>query len=179
VSIYFTHPHTITVGEVAYYYAGSVLLFWQIPHDPSDNSFTMSMGGAAVALEASPGVGGTSSGGSGDQGPAGPTGGGETVIPSPPASPTLSLPTAGGSPIPAPVLAASGSPRHTAAGVASPLTQPAGFNAGGVGAGWIVFLLAAAGLAGVFLPRLPALLGAAANPICELERARRGHVGGP
>jgi hypothetical protein len=178
MKIYFAAPHTTTVGEVAYYYAASVLFFWAPPN--SSNTFTMSVGGAAVAVTDSPQAD--------FNGFASDTGGGAVATDSPVATPAsvdstsapsapVPAPTAG----PAPVLSLPGSPSAAAASAAGPprlSTLAAGVRIpGGVGAGWFV-LVAAAALAGAALTtRVPALLTRRAASACPHSQGPRSSTG--
>ncbi|HVA44160.1 MAG TPA: choice-of-anchor P family protein [Acidimicrobiales bacterium] len=169
MQIYFTDPHRITEGEVSYYYAGSVLFYWGVPQDPSANSFTYSIGGAAVAMAVTPGTPGV-------------TGRPPVAIPPPPsvtgpgiftsgsASPagttTLSLPTAN----------SPGAAISAAIGRAPSGTPQLGILAaqpdlpGGLGAGWWLMILLGGLLGAFLLPLVPGLFGSAA---ADCPRQRR------
>ena len=146
MQVYSTTPAHVTVGEVDYYDASSLLFYWAPPGDTSHNSFTVSVGGAGVSMAADssginlPGLDlGSSaadllaSGGTGLEGAA--------------PSPVLALPT--GAP---PALSAQ-PPRPSPP--SSPTLRQTGSLAavslpGGLGAGWWV-LIALGGLAGAWL----------------------------
>lgn len=195
MEVYFTAPHTITVGGTAYYYAASVLFYWAPPGDPSHNSFTLSLGGSAVSVSDSAepafGLGGIALGPSGGGGA-----GGETA---PALAPAGSAATPGGATgVTAPALAAAGSSNPTAGGAtlslpASPSAAADGTTGGsagsplaaatrlpgGVGAGWWV-LVGLAALAGAALTtRIPALLQRQSAAACPraARPARPGRSG--
>jgi len=173
MKIYFSAPQHVVVGEISYYYAASVLVYWPFPDDPNHDSATVSIGGAAIGMNlssgpaptAAPGATGAATGGSG---PAPTSGAGPALaIPAPPASPSLSLPApAGSGPTPLPAAVAPSSPVRTAAGPELAAASR------GIGVPWLVLLALGALFGLLALPRLPALLSAAAVPGCERERAR-------
>lgn len=191
MEVYFTAPHTITVGGVSYYYAASVLFFWAPPGDTSHNSFTMSLGGAAVSATASPegdfsslfdttGSGGSttaSGGGSAPvaavtpaaSSPSGPTGSAVAAAPSLPvtggAAPTLSLPAS-------PAAAAEATVGHPEASVVPVDAR----LPGGIGVGWWI-LAALAAVAGAGLTtRVPGLLQRQAAATCPHARHPRSSL---
>lgn len=184
MEIYFTQPHTITVGGTAYYYAASVLVYWAPPDDPSDNSLTMTLGGSGVSLtdaatpgfatsatgpavtatpapspaspSPSPAAGTPAVGGAAAVGTVGADGGTDAPVAGPPAGSTsLSLPA---------------SP-SAAAPNATVEAEPAGLRLpGGVSPGWLV-LAVAIGLAGGGLGmRVPALLERRAASVCPRQK---------
>jgi hypothetical protein len=164
MSIYFTDPHSVPIGGVEYYVAGSVLFYWPAPHDPNGDSFTLSLGGAAVSLGVT--AAGASRGGAGSTAPA------QNGPPAPtPATASLSLPLPPTSlSLPADSVGAGISAdlgripaERTVAAVSGPGLP------GGVGPWWLLILMA--GLAGALgLPRLAGLLGRGSTPPCPLER---------
>ncbi|MHB1445000.1 MAG: choice-of-anchor P family protein [Acidimicrobiales bacterium] len=180
MQIYFTDPHRITEGEVSYYYAGSVLFYWGVPQDPSANTFTYSLGGAAVAMAVTPGSSGATAASPVATPP--PTGAaGPGVFPSGSASPagatTLSLPTT----LPPPTASSPGAAISAAIGRApsGTPTRPLGILAaqaaqaglpGGLGAGWWLMILLGGLLGAVLLPLAPGLFGSAA---ADCPRQRR------
>ena len=191
MEVYFTAPHTITVGGVSYYYSATVLFFWAPPGDSSHNSFTMSLGGAAVSVTASPegdssALFDTSSGGSTDattaassSAPIGatptagastaPTGSAVGAAPSLPitggAAPTLSLPAS-------PAAAAASTAGHPEASIVPVDTR----LPGGIGVGWWI-LAAVAAIAGAGLTtRVPALLQRQAAATCPRARTPRSRL---
>lgn len=185
MEVFFTDPHTVVVGEVSYYYAASVLFFWAPPGDPNDDSFTFSVGGAAVSMTASPysaGAGffapqsGLNTPGSANSALNSAAGSGAGAT-------TLSLPTpaaastAGGSQLATPGLAGAGvSPAGAASsgGGAARDYVPAGVRlAGGLGAGWWALLGVAAAGGAALTTRLPRLLERDAAGVCAKERRRR------
>lgn len=191
MEVYFTAPHTITVGGVSYYYSATVLFFWAPPGDTSHNSFTMSLGGAAVSVSASPegdfsSLFDTSSGGSSNattaasssapvaagpvSGSSSPTGAAVAAAPSLPvtggAAPTLSLPAS-------PAAAAASTAGHPEASVVPVATR----LPGGIGVGWWI-LAALAAIAGAGLTtRVPALLQRQAAATCPRARNPRSSPG--
>jgi hypothetical protein len=195
MQVYFTAPHTITVGGVSYYYASSVLFYWAPPNDTSNNSFTMSLGGAAVSVSDSPqaddsgfalDTGGSGSTGTGSSSPIGTTGSGgqgATAASSSPllagtaASPVASLPAGGapgdGAPGAGATLALPASPSAAAstAGAPEAAAVPAGVRLpGGVGAGWVVFAVLAGLLGAGLTTRVPGLLNRQAAATCPRAR---------
>jgi hypothetical protein len=202
MEIYFTEPHTVTVGGTAYYYAASVLFYWVVPQDPSHNSFTESLGGAAVSLsdgsnatgipapvfDPTPAVAATPASpapvsAGPPMGDSGTTGGG--VVPvglagaAAPTSPGLTpaIATAGGTSLSLPASAAAAS---STAGNPTAAVTPAGVDlAGGAGAGWWV-LAGLVTLAGAALTtRVPAMLDRRAAAVCPRERTNRSVVKDP
>lgn len=145
MQVYSTTPAKVTIGEIDYYDASSLLFYWAPPGDTSNNSFTASVGGAAVSMAAD------SSGvnlpgldlGSSDTGLLAAGTGLAGATPSPvlslptDATPALSTQPPRPSPPPKPVVRQSGS----LAAVSLP---------GGLGAGWWV-LIVLGGLAGAWL----------------------------
>lgn len=196
MQVYFTAPHTITVGGTSYYYAASVLFFWAPPNDPSSNSFTLSVGGAAVSMtdssepDSTSGLGGDSSA----TGGAGGTGSTTATGSAPDAS--AGVAAAGGLPASTPASAGDGSPSASLAALssgtpgttggatlslpASPAAAASGTAAGGassplrasarlpggVGAGWWVLAVIAALVGAGLTTRLPALLQRQAAAVC-------------
>jgi hypothetical protein len=157
MKIYFTAADTIPVGPVKYYYAASVLVFWQPPG--SQNIFTVSMGGAAVSL-------------SGSGSPPSDALGADTGDASIPASPggsggaVLSLPTSGPA---VPSIATPGRAGTTE------IAQPASLAVAtphGVGK-WAIAVLGGLLAGGLALPHIPALFTATAEAGCERERRLR------
>lgn len=164
MQVYFTAPSKVTIGEVDYYDASSVLFYWAVPNDPSHNSFTASIGGAAISMAAA------STGTQGDVlGPVGPadtaapsassSGVSETVPTGTAAAPQLSLPTGA-----APALV---SQPQIAPPSKAQLTAPANLATaslpGGLGVGWII-LIGLAGLLGALgLTRVPGLVASSAR----------------
>lgn len=192
MEVYFTAPHTITVGGTSYYYAASVLFYWAPPGDPSNNSFTMSLGGSAVSVTDSAQPGDALFGLGGD------TSGSDTTAAVPPgtsaqvaasgANASGSAPAVsgvGGSGGVAPALASVGGPaattgeqtlslpaspasaasRTTGGGEASPLAASIRLP-GGVGAWWWVLAGLAALLGAALTTRVPGLLHRQAATAC-------------
>jgi hypothetical protein len=169
MQIYFTEPHQLTIANVAYNYAASLLVVWVPPGDPSHDIFTISFGGAAVAMQVSGGEGGAT--GATDTGsqPASSAGGVTDNIPANPSAPTLALPTTGAT---GPSLATTRLPTTRRRGASNPqlALRPVSVSSShGISGSWIVLLVLAAVLGAVALPRLPALLSAAAQPVCPDE----------
>lgn len=162
MQVYSTTPAHVTVGEVDYYDASSLLFYWAPPGDSSNNSFTASVGGAGVSMAAdSSGVNlpGLDLGSSG----AGLLAAGGTGLPGAAPNPVLSLPS--GAP---PTLSA---PPPRPSPPSTPVARQTGSLAavslpGGLGAGWWV-LIALGGLAGAWLlagvPRAVATSGRGAG----------------
>lgn len=146
MQVYSIEPAQVTIGEVDYYDASSLLFYWAPPGDSSNNSFTASFGGAAVSMAA--GSNGILAPNFVDL-PAGPlpysispTG---SVQSSGAPAPVLSLPT-GATPA---VVAALPRPAPPATRPATPTLASAALP-GGLGAGWLL-LIALGGLAGAGL----------------------------
>ena len=189
MQVYFTAPHTITVGGTSYYYAASVLFYWAPPGDPSSNSFTLSLGGSAVAVTSSaqPGVAlfglgpdsgnsastaGTTPAASAQVAASGSSGGVPGVAGVGPSSgvppdlaSTAGSPAGGGS-LSLPASPASAASRTAGAGAASPLSPASVRLPGGVGAGWWILAALAAVLGAAVTTRVPALLRRQAAPVC-------------
>jgi hypothetical protein len=186
MEVYFTAPHTITVGGTAYYYAASVLFYWVPPGDPSHNSLTETLGGSGVSMASSA---------SAFNLPPSTTPGAVTTGGSPsatsPTPATVSTGSDGSTPIPTgsgvlPSLAGtSGGASTTGGGTtlslpAAPSTAlettgrqaalPAAVRLpGGVGAWWIALALAAALLGAGLTTRVPGLLDRRAASVCPRE----------
>jgi hypothetical protein len=160
-------PRTVPVGERTFYYGAALLVFWAPPGDSKDNTFTVSVGGAAVLVGASVG------------------GGGALVPPTPSVGPSsggvvATLPA--GAPVPASVSSSVPSPaplavnaRSSPGSAAAPaaVSLAGGLHSAhstGVGVGWFVLLALAAITGAVALPLLPGALAAAAVPGCRRER---------
>lgn len=191
MQVYFTAPHTITVGGTSYYYAASVLFYWAPPGDPSSNSFTMSLGGSAVSVTDSAQPGDALIGLGGDTGGSGTTAAGPGTSAQVAASgvnasgsaPAVSgvggsggippsLASAGGPPatngeqtLSLPASPASAASRTTGGGKASPLAASVRLP-GGVGAWWWVLAGLAALLGAALTTRVPGLLHRQAATAC-------------
>lgn len=145
MQVYSVQPGQVTIGEVDYYDASSLLFYWAPPGDSSNNSFTASVGSAAVSMAAgSSGIlsslGSTAADTGSFDGTAVPT---ATAVTNASPAPVLSLPAGASPAITAPV--AHPAPPQSRAPVASSLasvTLP-----GGLGAGWWLLILFG-GLAG-------------------------------
>ena len=169
MSIYSTAPAQVTIGGVSYYYAPSIMLYWVVPQDSNGDSFTVTVGGAAVAMQVSPE--GVTRTGDGVTAPSSDTGSGTATTPGPVvvpiprslAQPRLSLPTiraTGAAPA-----AAGAQPQATGATQAQAVTAVPS----GIGGWWFLLLALGAIVGAVLLPRAPARLGAAASPACDRE----------
>ncbi|HET6914701.1 MAG TPA: choice-of-anchor P family protein [Acidimicrobiales bacterium] len=175
MQVYSTQPAQVTIGEVDYYDASSLLFYWAPPGDNSNNSFTASVGSAAVSMAAgSSGI--LSSLGSVAEGTGSFTGSAVPAsIPAANASPApvMSLPTGAAPAITAPV-APPAQPTQAAASSLASVSLP-----GGLGAGWWVLILLG-GLAGAGLlggvPRAVAAKGRGASGCPrEAELSQRRH----
>jgi hypothetical protein len=180
MKIYSSTPATIDVGGTSYYTAASIIFYWLPPG--SHNTFTMSLGGAGVAVSdgQNPSFQFTPP-------PFTPATTGSTVPSTPPVStaagaPSSSTPT-GGSPAPSPTVA--GTPLPSSGGVKldlpappSPVAVPASVRLpGGIGIGWII-LAAALGLAGAATTtRVPGLLTRQAAATCPRAARPRSSFG--
>jgi hypothetical protein len=171
MSIYFTDPHTVPIGGVQYYVAGSVLFFWAPPGDSNHDSFTLSIGGSAVSMGVTAGAANpalpTVTPPAAPSSPAGPdvsqTALAEALGP-PPSGTDLSLPsTSNGASISAGVGRGTTGPRP--AGVLTGAALP-----GGLGWGlWALIVLG--GIAGALaLPLVPGLFDKTAAAACPRER---------
>lgn len=171
MEIYFTDPHRITEGEVSYYYAGSVLFYWGVPHDPSANSFTYSLGGAAVAMAVTPG-----SAGAGSAAPSGVPSLPDATGPGPFSAGTAA--PAGTTTLSLPATLSPGAAVSAAIGRApsGATVRPLGVLAaqgglpGGLGAGWWLMILLGGVLGALLLPLVPGLFGSA---VADCPRQRR------
>lgn len=184
MEIYFTAPHTVTVGGTAYYYAASVLFYWAPPGDTSHNSFTMALGGSAVSLTDSPQPDSFTASGGDLTGPGGAavTGPGSAAPPPGPSSPVSrptpsvsaatgpdSLPAGATLSLPAPPSAAVAPvPARSPGAALSAVQLP-----GGVGAGWWVLAVLAAAAGAAITTRVPALLQRQAVTACPRARPPR------
>ena len=153
---YVAAPQSQTSGATASYTAGSLVFIWTPPNNPSQNVFTVTLGGARVAVNATPsfdsgattdtGSGGADTGAGAAAAPAGSDAGSA-------GSPDLSgaSPLAGAGPA-----SGAAAPAGTA-GQAQPAgsvgTSPVAFF-GGIGSAWIVLTLAGAALGGLGAKRL-------------------------
>lgn len=171
MSIYFTDPHTVPIGGVQYYVAGSVLFFWAPPGDTNKDSFTLSIGGSAVSMGVTAGPGNqalpTVTPPAAPTSPAGPDVS-QTALAAalgpPPSQTDLSLPSSSnGATISAGVGRGTTAPRSlgTLTGTELP---------GGLGWGlWALVVLG--GLAGALaLPLVPGLFDKTAAAACPRER---------
>jgi hypothetical protein len=202
MEIYVTAPHTITVGEVRYFSAASLLFFWAPPGDPSHNSVTMTVGGSGVALSESavapsglaspsgtraasagaPGGGGGSPGALGGGGSGNAAGPGRVRLGSGLVEGGLGFPAAlGAAGEPTLALPAPPTSAGVGAGPSALAVAPSGATAppGGVAAGWWLLAAVAAVLGGGLGIRVPSLLEREAASECPLEQpARRGRRSG-
>ena len=164
LQIYFTAAHDIVVGQVSYYYAASILFFWAPPGDTGKDSFTLSLGGAAVAMNVTGGPGALDSFTIADDSGTGATSfdtaSGTT------AAPVLELPTAS-----APAIATPARPSAPAAAIQA---QPAAATLPRGLGGWVLVAGLAALGGAVLLARVPALLASAAAAGCPREQHPEG-----
>ncbi|HET6810887.1 MAG TPA: choice-of-anchor P family protein [Acidimicrobiales bacterium] len=171
MSVYFTDPHTVPIGGVQYYVAGSVLFFWAPPGDSNQDSFTLSMGGSAVSMGVTAGAANpalpTVTAPEAPTSPAGPDVS-QTALAAalgpPPSGTDLSLPSSSpGASISAGVGRGTTGPRS--AGVLTGAALP-----GGLGWGlWALIVLG--GIAGALaLPLVPGLFDKTAAAACPRER---------
>ena len=144
MQVYSTQPAQVTIGQVDYYDASSLLFYWAPPGDSSNNSFTASVGSAAVSMAAG------SSGILSSLGSVAASTGSFTGSPlpasaqaaNPPPAPVLSLPTGTAPAITAPVAHPAPPQAQAASSSLASVTLP-----GGLGAGWWLLILLG-GLAG-------------------------------
>lgn len=148
MSIYLSAPHEVTVGGTNYAYAGSLVFYWAPPGDSGKDSFTMALGGAAVATTVTAGPGivddvvtDVGSAGTGD-------GGSASLAPIPTdTSPAVSLPVTPGKKV-----GAVGGPGGVVTSEPAAATLPDGLG------GWVLVALLA-GFAGIQgLTKIPTLL---------------------
>lgn len=175
MQVYSTAPAQVTIGEVDYYDASSLLFYWAPPGDSSNNSFTASVGNAAVSMAA---------GSSGILSPL--TGlvdtssfsGGSTPVAVAAANaspaPVLSLPTGATPAVTAPVAHPEPPSRGASTSELASVALP-----GGLGVGWLL-LIVLGGLAGASLlggvPRAVAAKGrGAATCPRDLQPPPRSH----
>jgi hypothetical protein len=153
---YVSTPQSQTSGATGSYTAGSLLFTWIPPNNPSQNVFTVTLGGARVAVNTTPSF---DSGATTDTGSAGSDNGSGAgaATPAPASGDTGgagSTNLAGSSPLAGatPAAAPSGS-----GGQAQPTgtvgTSPVAFF-GGIGSAWIVLTVAGAALAALGARRL-------------------------
>lgn len=170
MNVYFTDPHTVPIGGVEYYVAGSVLFFWAPPGDPNQDSFTLSIGGSAVSMGVTAGSANPALPAVTSPAPANPAGPNvsQTALAAalgpPPSGTDLSLPSSSnGASISAGVGRGTTSPRS--AGVLTGAGLP-----GGLGWGlWALIVLG--GIAGALaLPLVPRLFDKTAAAACPRER---------
>jgi hypothetical protein len=187
MEVYFTDPHHITVGELDYYYAASVLFYWAPPRDPSHNSFTLSLGGSAVSMTAS----------ATDlfQLPVLPSGLGPTPIPAvsraahsgiaatsfipavatPAQFTRLALPTTTGSVAAAPPQLSQPGPARVASAAPQAGSLADTSLPGGLGVGWWLLVVLGAGLGAALLTRVPGLLASSAATSCLKGTPAKNH----
>jgi hypothetical protein len=168
MQIFFTSAKTVKLGAGSYFYPASILILFTPPGDSNHDSMTIALGDAAASMlvASAPGEAPPSSGAS-DQ---------SSVLPPPStATATLEFPSStpsGGTPPLA--LGAAPSSSSSSSGPSTPLgsgSQPAQLAVAaphGIGYGWILLLLLVGLVGAALLPRVPALLRAAAGP-CEQE----------
>lgn len=190
MEVYFTAPHDVTVGGTSYYYAASVLFYWAPPNDPNQNSFTLSVGGAAVSVtdSAQPdtfdlgSTAGTPAGGGGATGarvavqaPAPPSAPGGT-------SPSLAgvssalpgaNPQAGGGELSLPASPSAAASRTAGSGGSAALAST--LLPGGIGAGWWILAALVALVGAGLTTRVPALLNRQAAAACPRARNPRSN----
>ena len=174
MQVYSTAPAQVTIGEVDYYDASSLLFYWAPPGDSSHNSFTASVGNAAVSMAAgSSGILSPLTGLVDNSFASVPTGSSVPAAnPSP--APVLSLPTGATPAVTAPVAHPAPPPPKASTSALASVALP-----GGLGAGWLLLIvlggLAGAGLLGG-VPRAVAAKGrgAAACPR-DLQTPPRSH----
>lgn len=169
MSVYVTDPHVVPIGGVEYYVSGSVLYFWAPPGDPNQDSFTFSVGGAAVSM-------GVTAGSANAPLPAPPA----VTTPSGPAGPDVSpsslaaalgpLPSQTALPVPS-----SSNGATISAGVGRGSTGTVGTLTGASlpgGLGWGLWaLVIMGGIAGALvLPLVPGLFDKRAAAACPRER---------
>lgn len=149
-------PQSQTSGATASYTAGSLLFTWIPPSNPSQNVFTVSLGGARVAVNATPsfqsgattdtGTAGTDAGsGAATAAPAGGDTGGAGSSNLGGSTPLAGTPTAGA--------AASGGSGGQGQPTGTIGTSPVAFF-GGIGSAWIVLTVAGAALVALGARRL-------------------------
>jgi hypothetical protein len=151
-------PESQVSGATATYSAGSLLFTWMPPNNPSQNVFTVTLGGARVAVNATPSFesaattdtgSGNADTGSAVGAPAAAPAGGDTASlgsPGPSGFPLTGTGPTTGSPAPA---GTTGQGRPSG----SVGTSPVAFF-GGIGSAWIVLTLAGAALGGLGAKRL-------------------------
>ena len=167
MQVYSTQPTHVTIGQVDYYDASSLLFYWAPPGDSSNNSFTASVGGAAVSMVAgSSGI--LSSFGSVADSAGSFTGASlpssvQAANASP--APVLSLPTGATPAVTAPVSRPTPPQVRTSGASLASTSLP-----GGLGAGWLL-LIALGGLAGA------ALLGGIPKAVAAKGRGAAGCPG--
>jgi hypothetical protein len=158
MQIFFTAPYRFAIGGLTYDYAASILVYWA-PPEPNHDVMTISLGGAAISMQITPGT---------DATPVSPTA--PSGLPPSPGATSLSLPTPaspGAVTFPPSQLPHTSSPAPAAA--ANPtFAAPLDAASRGVGAPWLVLLAALAVGGAVVLPRLPGLVGAGTR--CDRER---------
>lgn len=144
-------PQSQTRGATASYTAGSLVITWTPPSDPNQNVIVITLGGARVAVNATPSFDGAAAGIAPD------TGGGSAAT-APTDNGAAAPSDLGGSPLPS----GAGTPIGSAAPAAgagqsqatgSGSTLPAAFF-GGIGSLWILLTLAGAAAAGIGGKRL-------------------------
>jgi hypothetical protein len=161
MQVYVSQPRLEQQGGSATFYAGSLVVYWKPPNNDAGNVFTMTFGGARVAVTAGEGFGAAVSGETVDTADTGgdlnPGGGGDLALGDVPlaAPPAISA----GSPAPSPSLAT---------------TRPAGFSLGktfgGFAWGWLLLLVPIALVAALGSRRLLVDLLDGPTADCPLER---------
>ena len=180
MKIYSSTPTTINVGGVYYYTAASIIFYWAPPG--SKNIFTMSLGGAGVAV--SDGQNPSFLFTPPPLPPTTPGSVGPPTTPSPAAIPVVGSrvngPTAS-SPVQTPSIAgplSSGGVKQDLPAPAAPSLVPAAVRLpGGIGFGWIILAVMAGLLAAVTTTRVPGLLTRQAAASCPRATSPRSSFG--
>ncbi|MHB8464138.1 MAG: choice-of-anchor P family protein [Acidimicrobiales bacterium] len=165
MTIYFSSAQKVSVAGFSYYYPASILVYWHPPGNSHDDTFTVTLGGAAVSMTVTSAASTTGNGAASTA----PSSSEATSVPPNPTAPTLAFPT--NAPSSAPTNLAVGpapTPPASAPFTGPTTTQLAVATPHGLGVGWLLLLGLLAIIGAVALPRVPALLRAAA-PACDGE----------
>ena len=166
MKIYVSQPQQTVQGSSASYTSGSLLFLWIPPSNPSQNVFTMTVGGARVSVAAGEGFGTSATDETPAVGSVGDTGGGTGVLPATVGQSTSpAVDTGAGS---TPAVAGTRTPGSSSLAGARPLAK----TFGGMGAGWIFVGLAGVGLLAVGSRRLLGDLLDNPTATCPLEVRR-------
>ena len=163
-----SNPSVVTQGASTTYTAGSLIVLWTPPGDPSGNVFTASFGGARALVNGAPASAFPTASAPVVPPPVTPPS--ADVVPTPDATVTPSAPTAPSAPAPTTAPSPTSSPPAATPLAAAPFQPAAAHGFRGVGAGLIAVGLAGVGLLFAGSRRLATDLLDRPTGTCPLER---------